>query len=289
MKYLSVVLLSCTLWSCSDETDVKNEITKTKTEIEDATPDVLSYSNFMASVDVVDEYLKEELYAQGYDSLELDLAIIQEERSNNQKVIHLNQIRKSMIQLEFFTNDKILNLMTICDLMLQEGAPGEWMQENTETGMISFDLLEYPKGIAPEICLNAMKENELLFRSEMSSLRRQMTAFCIPNDSIALDAINTIFRNEETDSQYDELLTKSLNNLHSEPQQVIIKQIITTLSVPVKVPEGSQLTNWVAYQFEGMTPDNAATYFVSLKTDIQLLKGAVLDYLVSQIESEPRL
>jgi hypothetical protein len=191
--------------------------------------------------------------------------------------------------LEFFTKDKILNLMTICNLMLQEGAPGVWMIENLENGAVSFDLTQYPKDLAPQISVNYMHENELLLRSEMSALKRQMTAFCIPKDTLSLEAINTIFRNEETNDQFEALLTNYLSSLNSESQQAIVKNIITTLSVPVKVPEGNKLTNWVEYQFGGMTPDNATTYFVSLKTDIQLLKGAVLDYLVSQIDSEPTL
>ncbi|MFT5602189.1 MAG: hypothetical protein ACI9N1_002441 [Flavobacteriales bacterium] len=289
MKHLFILLLSFTLWSCADEQVAKSETSKSHQVSKELEKEAISYSNFNTSVDLVDYKLKEELYAQGYDSLELSLAIIQEERSNNQRVLHLNHIRKSMIQLEFFTKDKILNLMTICNLMLQEGATGVWMIENLENGTISFDLTQYPKDLAPQISVNYMQENELLFRSEMSALKRQMTAFCIPKDTLSLAAINTVFRNEETNDQFEALLTHSLSSLNSESQQAIVKNIITTLSVSVKVPEGNKLTNWVEYQFGGMTPDNATTYFVSLKTDIQLLKGAVLDYLVSQIDSEPTL
>ncbi|MFT7157795.1 MAG: hypothetical protein ACI8Q1_002819, partial [Parvicella sp.] len=145
MKYLFILLLSFTLWSCADEQVSRSETSKLNQANKIVEKEVISYSNFNASVDLVDDKLKEELYAQGYDSLELSLAIIQEERSNNQRVLHLNHIRKSMVQLEFFTKDKILNLMTICNLMLQEGAAGVWMIENLENGTISFDLTQYPK------------------------------------------------------------------------------------------------------------------------------------------------
>ncbi|MFT5601503.1 MAG: hypothetical protein ACI9N1_001747 [Flavobacteriales bacterium] len=87
-----------------------------------------------------------------------------------------------------------------------------------------------------------MKGNELVFRSEINSLRRQIMAFCIPKNTLSLEAINTVFRNEETNDQFDKLLSKSVSSLNSESQQAIVKNIITTLSVPVNVPEGNPRT-----------------------------------------------